>query len=203
MVARDRARSPAGFHVPGQHIHHLTEGQVGIADAGIGIASAYRHQQMAMGRHRPPGELAHQGRLAPAWATGDKDHLTLTGQRCVEVPIQPCQLALSGDKDGLLQGDRCRLSGDEGRGLGDNGRWGWGSRNLCFHRARPFSADAFVKGRGLPDGGRSSSFSRIRTHSRYWRRAAACWPAWAYSSIRQQWAGVLAQSRDMPADRAG
>ena len=154
VFARDSPRGPAALHVPGEHPQHLAEGQVGIADAGIGVAVSLSDEQVWMRLHRLPGELTRQRRLAPAWAAGDEGHPTLARQRRVEVPMQLCQLVLPGDKDWSF--DFCWFffpseKGGEGNGVWECGsmRGRCGSRDFRFHRARACGPDAYVQRRRL------------------------------------------------------
>jgi hypothetical protein len=114
-----------------------------------------RDEQVGVGVHRPPGELAHQRRLALAGPTGHKDDPALPGQRCVKIPIQSRQLAPAGDEDGPLEGGRrLFLSEKSGGGWMSEGACpepveGYGSRNSRLRRARAFGPDALVQSRDL------------------------------------------------------
>ncbi len=95
----DRTCGPERFHVAGEHGQGFAEGQVGVADTGLGVAASGDSQQVGVGLHSPGGEGPQERRLAPSGAAGEEDHLALTAQRLLEVAIQSRQLPLAGDKD--------------------------------------------------------------------------------------------------------
>ena len=86
-------RRPPGFDVAGQQLQDLAEGQVGVADAGVGIAvpagdDAGSAVRALLGA---PGEFLDQGRLAAAGFAGDEHHPALARQRQVQKrrPVAP------------------------------------------------------------------------------------------------------------------
>ena len=78
MIAGDGASVPPAFHIPGEHRHQIAVGQIWVPHARIGIAFAAGDEQVGVGLQRLAGKPAHQGRLALAGPTGDKDGTPLT-----------------------------------------------------------------------------------------------------------------------------
>jgi hypothetical protein len=111
-------RRPPGFDVARQQAQDLAEGQVRVADAGVGVAVPAGHDQVGVGRLGAPGEFPDQGRLALTSVAGDENHLTLSGQRLVKEPLQLRQFALPGHKDGPFNLNRL-FAGEERR----KGHW--------------------------------------------------------------------------------
>ena len=72
---------PLGFDVAGQHFQDFAKGQVGVADAGVGIAVPAGHDQVSMGLLGTPGEFLDQGRLATTCFTRHEHYPALTRQR--------------------------------------------------------------------------------------------------------------------------
>lgn len=68
---------PAGVNVAAQQLEDLSEGQVGIADAGVGIAVSRSGDEGRLGALGPPDKLLDQSRLATPGVAGDKDDPTL------------------------------------------------------------------------------------------------------------------------------
>jgi hypothetical protein len=114
VIARNSACIPPSLHIPGEHAHHVTEGQIGISQAGVGAAIAHCDQKVAMGRHRPLGKGLQQRGFAPAWTAGYEYHLALSGQCPIEEDIQSRQLVLSSDKERSLERVSCLFLGQKG-----------------------------------------------------------------------------------------
>ena len=113
LIQGQRPAGSLAFHVSGQCLEHLAEGQVGIADVGVGVAAPAQHDQIAVGMTGSPGEFLDQRRLAAAGLAHDQSHAPLTGQGLVEEAAQPGQLLLAGDKAGSMwsAGGRRLLTG--------------------------------------------------------------------------------------------
>ncbi len=73
----------AGLDVAGQLGQDLAEGQVGVADAGLGVAVAHGDEEIGVGLLGTPGELGDEGGLAGAGFAGDEDNLALAGEDTV------------------------------------------------------------------------------------------------------------------------
>ena len=102
MLARDNACRPLGFHSPCQHLHHIAEGQVRIAYAGIRTATAAGYKQIGMGRLGSADKLTHEASFAPTRTTRNENHLSVPGQSFVQEPVQLRQLTLAFDKGALF-----------------------------------------------------------------------------------------------------
>ena len=118
MITADGTSVPPAFHIPGEHGHHVTVGQIRIPQARIGIALSAGDQQVGMHLHRPLGEGVQQCCFAPAGANSDKYQLALYSKRSVHEAAQLRQLALSADKEPLLKLAPGLFFGEEGRKLG-------------------------------------------------------------------------------------
>ncbi len=77
VLGRHQAAGPLGLHIAGQQSQGLAKGEIGIADAGMGITVAAHEDQIGVGSLRLPGELLHEGGLAPPGATCHKEELTV------------------------------------------------------------------------------------------------------------------------------
>jgi hypothetical protein len=126
LFREEHPPSPLAFHVAGQRLKHLAEGQVGIPGTSMGVAPPAQGDQVAMGRTGPPGELVKQSRLAAARLAGDQSHASLAGQGLLEDRAQAGQFLLPGDK---AKG-RLGTGGDGARG-----------RSLGFARDRRGDAE--------------------------------------------------------------
>ena len=101
---------------------------------------------MAVGILSAPGELLDQGCLAAAGFAGDKDGSCLPGECLIQVTIQPCQLALPGDKSD--RGVTNTGPGGIGKGKCDGSKHlSLGLRQVCFGCALLSVADVLVQGR--------------------------------------------------------
>ncbi len=78
LFLTDGPGGPAVLDVAGQQPQDLAEGQVGVADARVGVAVAAGDDQVGVGRLGAPGEFLDQGRLALTGLAGDKHHPALT-----------------------------------------------------------------------------------------------------------------------------
>ena len=87
-----------GVHIPGELGQHLTEGQVRVAGAGLGIALPHGHHQARVSFLCPAGELGDQSRFAAAGLADHKAHLTSSGQCLVEKLFQLGHFALARHK---------------------------------------------------------------------------------------------------------
>ena len=88
MVCSKGSGSPPGFHLAGQQAKDLSERQVGITNAGVGIAVPTSNDQVRMSILRAVGEFPDECGLATARFPGDEDHPSLPFQRTVQEPAQ-------------------------------------------------------------------------------------------------------------------
>ena len=102
VISGNGSCRPAGFHVTGQQFQNLAEGQVRVADAGVGVAVPAGDNQVSMGILGALGEFLNKGGFAAAGFAGDEYHPPLVGKSQVEKALQFSQFTLTGDKDGLF-----------------------------------------------------------------------------------------------------
>ena len=102
---------------------------------------------------RTAGELAQQRGLAAARFAHHQGHLPSTGKCPFQVAAQTRQLALAGDKVGVLRFRRFRGTGNGGKAGRDlepfspvRGRRGNGGRGRLFRRGQTLGPDALVQG---------------------------------------------------------
>jgi hypothetical protein len=95
--------------------------QIGVADAGVGVAPAVDGHQIRVRVHRLPDELLRQDALATTRLSNHEGYPTTTGQCLVEKPNQLSQLALAGDKN---RSRLCFFADAGGGGRGCNKGWG-------------------------------------------------------------------------------
>jgi hypothetical protein len=99
VLAGDGTGHPPRLNVARQHAHHIPEGQIRVADAGMGAAVPVGHHQLGINRLSPAGELGQQRRLSPPRLPGDEYDPAPTRQRSRQVLVQLPQLALAGHED--------------------------------------------------------------------------------------------------------
>ena len=102
MVARDRAGRPSSLDISGQHVQHITKGQVGVADAGEDVTDPGGDDEIGVGLLGETGKLVDQHRLAAACLAGDEDRLPLSAQSFFEKPAQVSCAMLASNEDGPL-----------------------------------------------------------------------------------------------------
>ena len=95
----DHPRGNPGINVCGQHGQYLAEGQVWIAQAGIGVAVTAADDEIGTSVLRPLDKCLDQGCFPLARLTGDKDRPALSDQCLLQIAVQLPQLALAGNKD--------------------------------------------------------------------------------------------------------
>ena len=80
MFGRQGCPRPFRFDVTAEQLQDLAEGQIGVTDAGGGVAVAAGHHQVGVGLHRLPGKFTEQSGFAAPGFAGDEDHLTCAGK---------------------------------------------------------------------------------------------------------------------------
>jgi hypothetical protein len=73
LLAGHGSGGPLGLYVAGEEAQDLAEGQVGVADAGLGVAVPAGADQAGVGFLGTASEFLEEGGLAAAGVAGDKD----------------------------------------------------------------------------------------------------------------------------------
>jgi hypothetical protein len=68
-----------GFYLASQQLQNLTEGQVRVSNAGVGIAVTPSDDQVSMGILGALGEFVNKSCFTAAGLTSDEYHPTLVG----------------------------------------------------------------------------------------------------------------------------
>jgi hypothetical protein len=102
LLSGHGARRPLTFDVTAQQTQHLTEWQVGVTDAGMGIPLPRGKNQVRVCVQGTTSKRLNEGRLAAAGITGDEYDLTLRGQRGVKAVLQSRELTLASNEGRVL-----------------------------------------------------------------------------------------------------
>ena len=96
VLRGDRPLRLLGIDVASQLAQNLSKRQVGIADAGLGVAVADGDDPIVVRLFCPARELGEERGLARAGLANDECHLSMTSQRLVQKCAQSVQLRLTG-----------------------------------------------------------------------------------------------------------
>ena len=98
MLGRQGRRCPLRLDVAAEQLQDLAEGQIGVTDAGDGIAITGGHHQVRVRFHRLAGKFTQQGCLAAPRLAGHEGHPSRAGESLTEVGGQPGQSILASNE---------------------------------------------------------------------------------------------------------